>query len=195
MRRTTWLLTFGFCGLFASSVAFDAEAPAEGPLEQLVIDSAVEDNLALLFTQFRTELVLCLEGEREGSTLRVTDFHMPHILLSEPGRVQATGCGANRRVVGTWHNHPGSSPGFLADSDATVRGNCYLSRTDIGDFLRRTDARVSVVACGPRTYAYWWRRDVEDLPSDLTLLAPPAHQLAQGRVREDTEAGNLTQAR
>lgn len=195
MRRTTWLITLGTCALIGGTTVAPADGDAGGPPSELSLEPSVADNLALLFSEFDRELVLCLEGKRDGSTLRITDFRMPHILLSEPGRVQATGCGSNLHIVGTWHNHPGSVSSLTSRSADALRRNCYLSRTDIADFLRRTDALVSVVACGPRTYAYWWRHDVDNLQDELTLLPPASGQLVYDRERGDEETGGLTQAR
>ncbi|NIN70954.1 MAG: hypothetical protein GTO46_03245 [Gemmatimonadetes bacterium] len=163
--------------------------------DQLVLSPAVSDNIALLFDQFDTEVVLCLEGERRGNDLYITDFRMPHILLSEMGRVQAAGCMPSRRAVGTWHNHPPLGASF-ATSNAEVRArNCYLSRTDIVDFRRRSDALVTVVSCGPHTFAYWRRGDVESAAEDAAMLPPPQEQLVRSEIGRDLQESPLTQAR
>jgi hypothetical protein len=161
----------------------------------LVFLPAVSDNLSLLFEKFDTELVLCLEGERRGADLYVTDFRMPHIFVSATGRVQAASCKPSPRSVGTWHNHP--SPRFsLASAGPEARArNCYLSRTDIHDFQRRADAQVTVVACAPRTYAFWKRSDIEEAASEVALLLPPFEQLVRSEVPADREDSGLTQAR
>ncbi|MGD2154843.1 MAG: hypothetical protein PVG79_16360 [Gemmatimonadales bacterium] len=163
--------------------------------DRLVLSPAVSDNIALLFQQFETEVVLCLEGERRGNELYITDFRMPHILLSETGRVQAAACKPSRRAVGTWHNHPALGTSFAAAHPDALARNCYLSRTDIGDFRRRTDALVSVVSCGPRTFAYWRRSDVESAADDLAVLLPPPEQLVHSEIGIDRRDNPLTQAR
>ncbi len=168
---------------------------ARSQFRQLVLTAAVADNLALLFDQFETELVLCLEGERRGADLYITDFRMPHILTSETGRVQASSCKGSAKVVGTWHNHPAPRLGLISANPEAQSRNCYLSRTDIGDFRRRKNAEVTVVSCAPHTYAYWRRSDLDAAASDVALLPPPAGQLVRSQIGDARRASDLTQAR
>jgi hypothetical protein len=163
--------------------------------DELVLSPAVSDNIALMFEQFETEVVLCLEGKRRGNDLYITDFRMPHILLSETGRVQAAGCNPSRRAVGTWHNHPALATSFAASNPNTLARNCYLSRTDIADFRRRSDALVTVVSCGPHTFAYWRRSDVASAADDVAMLPAPQEQLVQSEIGRDLRENPLTQAR
>lgn len=196
MRKICWLLVMAVSLSVARPAPFDAGDPAgRHPLQNLVFDSRVADNLALLFSQFDTELVLCLEGERRGPDLRITDFRMPHILLSETGRVQAAGCRSDSRTVGTWHNHPPVGVSLASSNPQALTRNCYLSRTDIHDFVRRSDALVTVVSCAPHTYAFWTRDDVGSGTGDVALLPPPAGQLIRGEATTGPEATALTQAR
>jgi len=162
---------------------------------QLVLEPEIADNLALLFRKFDTEFVVCLEGERRGADLYVTDFRFPHILLSETGRVQAAACKPNERAIGTWHNHPPPHISLAASDMAALTRNCYLSRTDIADFQRRESAAVTVVSCAPYTYAYWTRDDLVAVGEDVALLPPSAGQLVEGEARDDAHASDLTQAR
>ena len=81
-----------------------------------------------------------------------------------------------------------SSPDVLAR-------NCYLSRTDISDFRRRTEAQVSVVSCAPQIYAYWRRGDVDPVEGDVALLPPPVGQLVHSEIADGRADGGLTQAR
>lgn len=197
MRRRLWLV------LSVSLIV--GHASAEGPkrtgttsprgFRDLVLSPRVSDNLALLFAQFDSELVLCLEGERRGPDLYVTDFRMPHILVSETGRVQASACEPHPRIVGTWHNHPPTTIDRIRTAADRATENCYLSRTDIADFRRRSDAQVSLVSCGPRTYAYWTRGDIGVASQDIALLPPPAGQLVLAQPVEQTRVTDLTQAR
>lgn len=166
----------------------------EASFHQLVFAPNVSDNIALLFGQFETELVLCLEGEWRGNDLHVTDFRMPHILSSESGRVQAAACKSGRNNVGTWHNHPAPTHQLAGASETALARNCYLSRTDIADFQRRSDASVTVVSCAPNVLAYWKRSDVESLSDDVALLPPPEGQLVYSDLPDGGAAG-LTQAR
>lgn len=166
-----------------------------GAFRELIIESHVSDNLALFFHQFETELVLCLEGEQRGPDLYVTDFRVPHILVSESGRVQAAACKSNDRTVGTWHNHPAPRLSLSARNPESLARNCYLSRTDIADFQRRQTARVTVVACAPRIYAYWKRDDVSTAAEDVALLPPPEGQLIRAELADSSNASDLTQAR
>lgn len=193
MKRICWLMVAA-ASTIAGSHGPSARAFGDG-FRNLIFLPAVADNLALLFDKFDTELVLCLEGERRGDDLYVTDFRMPHILISETGRVQAASCRQSPRSVGTWHNHP--SPRFrLTDaSSGSLARNCYLSRTDIQDFRRRRDALVTVVACAPRTYAFWRRSDVDDGPPDVALLPAPPGQLVRAEAAADREDPGFTQAR
>ena len=196
MKRVCWLLI----GLTALTVGQPASLGTQASaslddFQQLVLSPGVADNIALLFGKFDTELVLCLEGERRGTDLYVTDFRMPHILTSETGRVKAASCKPSRRTVGTWHNHPATGFNLVSASPEALARNCYLSRTDIRDFQRRRNALVSVVSCAPRTYAYWTRGDVESLSSDRALLMPPPGQLVQAELRENPHTSGLTQAR
>jgi hypothetical protein len=169
--------------------------PGRGLFRQLVLAPAVADNIALLYGQFETELVLCLEGEQQGADLVVTDFRMPHILASELGRVQASACRSRRQTVGTWHNHPAAPLGLSPASPVLQARNCYLSRTDILDFQRRKQAAVTVVSCGPRVFAYWWRSDVEAAGGDVSILPPPEGQLVLGEPTLAPAVSSLTQAR
>ena len=196
MRYVSWLLIF-CVSLAAGEPAGHGTSGIAGwhSFESLVLSPSVSDNIALLFDQFDTEVVLCLEGERRGNNLYITDFRMPHILISEMGRVQAAGCRPSRNAVGTWHNHPALGTSFATSSPEATARNCYLSRTDITDFQGRRNALISVVSCAPRTYAYWKRSDVESLSSDRGLLLPPPGQLVQTGLREDLPASGLTQAR
>ncbi len=193
MKRTRWLI------VVAASVALGHAAAgpdwtARGQFRRLVLSPAVADNLALLFDQFETELVLCLEGERRGADLHITDFRMPHILVSETGRVQASSCTGNSKVVGTWHNHPAPRLGLVAANPEIQSRNCYLSRTDITDFRRRKNAEVTVVSCAPHTYAYWRRSDLTAAETDVALLPPPAGQLVRSEIGDERRASELTQA-
>ncbi len=193
MKRIAWLLIV--CGsLVAGRPAGVGSLAGGGEFRSLILAPKVSDNIALLFEQFDTELVLCLEGEWRGPDLHITDFRIPHILTSESGRVQAAACDAGVTTVGTWHNHP--APGYTlsrASSDLLSR-NCYLSRTDIADFQRRSDAVVSIVSCAPDVYAYWKRGDVEAVTAEMALLPPPEGQLVWSEVL-DGGAASLTQAR
>ena len=166
-----------------------------GAFRKLIIESNVSDNLALFFHQFETELVLCLEGEQRGPDLYVTDFRVPHILVSESGRVQAAACKRSDRSIGTWHNHPAPRLSLSTRNPESLARNCYLSRTDIADFQRRQTARVTVVACAPRIYAYWKREDVTAAAEDVALLPPPEGQLIRTELADGSSASDLTQAR
>jgi hypothetical protein len=196
VKYVSWLLIF-CVSLFAGQPASLGASGTAGwaVFDRLVFSPAVSDNIALLFDEFDSELVLCLEGERRGTDLYITDFRMPHILVSELGRVQAAGCRSTRRSVGTWHNHPAFGMSFTNPSSSVLARNCYLSRTDIADFRRRTDALVTVVSCGPRTFAYWKRGDVAGAADDVAVLPPPEGQLVQSEIGGDLQDGALTQAR
>lgn len=195
MKRLCWLLVVVAAFSVASSTRDHAvRLGSDRPIDNLIFTPTTADNLALLFSQFDTELVLCLEGEYRGSDLYVTDFRMPHILLSETGRVQAASCRTDSKTVGTWHNHPPVGLSLTATGPKTLARNCYLSRTDINDFLRRLDALVTVVSCAPHTYAYWTREDVEP-GAEIALLPAPEGQLVQGQAARDSGATALTQAR
>lgn len=197
MRRRLWLVL-----LMALIAGHPSGRSPEGAgsapprmFRNLVLSPSVSDNLALLFAQFDSELVLCLEGERRGPDLYITDFRMPHILISETGRVQASACKPDARSVGTWHNHPAPGVDLISSREVRVTENCYLSRTDIADFRRRSDAQVSMVSCGPRTYAYWTRADVATVSEDAALLPPPAGQLVRAQPGTEESVTDLTQAR
>ncbi|NIR44840.1 MAG: hypothetical protein GWN99_11075 [Gemmatimonadetes bacterium] len=174
--------------------AGEAGLPGGDDFRELVFAAKVSDNIALLFGQFETELVLCLEGEWRGSDLYITDFRMPHILSSKSGRVQAAACKSGRRSVGTWHNHPAPGHRLTSASVQVLARNCYLSRTDISDFQRRSDAFVTVVSCAPNMFAYWKRSDVDSLSDDVALLPPPEGQLVYSEMLDGGPA-DLTQAR
>ncbi len=111
------------------------------------------------------------------------------------GRVQAAGCKPTRRSVGTWHNHPAFGMTFTNADPSVLARNCYLSRTDIADFRRRSDALVTVVSCGPHTFAYWKRSDVEPAADDVAVLPPPEGQLVWSEIAGDHQDSPLTQAR
>lgn len=196
MKYVSWMLIF-CVSLAAGQPAGHGMSGVVGwhSFDKLILSPAVSDNIALLFEQFDTEVVLCLEGERRGNELYVTDFRMPHILESEMGRVQAAGCRPSRRAIGTWHNHPAIGTSFVISNPNALARNCYLSRTDITDFRRRTDALVTVVSCGPHTFAYWKRSDVASAAEDVAMLPPPQGQLIRSEIGGDPQESPLTQAR
>ncbi len=196
MRYASWAMIF-CVSLAAGEPAGHGTGGIAGwhSFEKLVLSPAVSDNIALLFHQFDTEVVLCLEGERRGNDLHITDFRMPHILVSEMGRVQAAGCKPSRKAVGTWHNHPAPGTSFATSNPEALARNCYLSRTDITDFRRRADALVTVVSCGPHTFAYWRRSDVALAAEDVAMLPPPQEQLVRSEIGRNLQENPLTQAR
>lgn len=193
MRRLTLGLIV-IASLAIGRPAGDGVVSGSGRFRSLVLAPKVADNIALLFQQFETELVLCLEGEWRGPDLYVTDFRIPHILTSESGRVQAAACASGVRTVGTWHNHPAPSYGLAAANPELLSRNCYLSRTDIADFQRRRDAAVTVVSCAPHVFAYWKRSDVEAANTEIALLPPPEGQLVHSETLDSGPTG-VTQAR
>ncbi len=195
MKRVSWLLIVAVSAALTQPAGEHAYERASDHFRNLVLEPKVSDNLALLFENFDTELVLCLEGERRGADLVVTDFRMPHIFMSETGRVQAASCKQGPRSVGTWHNHPSPYMRMANSSPDVLARNCYLSRTDIIDFRRRKEARVSVVSCAPQIYAYWRRSDVEAAVGEVALLPPPLDQLIHSEILDGREDGGLTQAR
>jgi hypothetical protein len=196
VKYVSWVLIF-CVSLAAGQPAGQGTTGIAGwhTFDRLVLSPTVSDNIALLFEQFDTEVVLCLEGERRGTELYITDFRMPHILASEMGRVQAAGCRPSRRAVGTWHNHPALGTGFATSNPNALARNCYLSRTDIADFRRRTDALVTVVSCGSRIFAYWKRSDVASAAEDVAMLPPPQAQLVRSEIGGHPQDSPLTQAR
>ena len=63
MKRLCWLLVVIAAFSVASSTRDHAVRQAnDRPFENLIFSATAADNLALLFSQFDTELVLCLEG-------------------------------------------------------------------------------------------------------------------------------------
>lgn len=194
MKRVSWLLIVAASAAFTQPADPDGTGRASDYFRNLVFEPNVSDNLALLFEKFDTELVLCLEGERRGVDLYVTDFRMPHIFMSETGRVQAASCSLGPRSVGTWHNHPSPYMRVVNSSPDILARNCYLSRTDITDFRRRTEAQVTVVSCAPQIYAYWRRGDVDSV-GEVALLPPPVGQLVHSEIQDGREDGGLKQAR
>jgi hypothetical protein len=131
VKKLCWLTVIAACFAAGGAAPFNAGLAANWrEFQNVVFSPDIEDNLALLFSQFDTELVLCLEGERRGSDLYVTDFRMPHILLSETGRVQAAGCRSDSRTVGTWHNHPPVGLTLAASSPDGTRHDLADELTD-----------------------------------------------------------------
>ena len=195
MKHVSWLLIVAASAAFTQPAGPDTNGRADDYFRNLVFEPKVSDNLALLFQKFDTELVLCLEGERRGVDLYVTDFRMPHIFMSETGRVQAASCKLGPRSVGTWHNHPSPYMRVVNSSPDVLARNCYLSRTDITDFRRRTEAQVTVVSCAPQIYAYWRRGDVDSAVGEVALLPPPVGQLVHSEIQDGREDGGLKQAR
>lgn len=196
MKRRT-LATIGLASLLtAGGSPAERHGSLGGPdFRDLVLAPAVSDNLALLFGKFDTELVLCLEGERRGPDLHVTDFRMPHIFVSEAGRVQAASCDGGPRSIGTWHNHPPASYRLMSAGSHSLARNCYLSQTDINDFRRREEALVAVVSCDVRTYAYWRRDDLPEHDEDDMLLAPINRQFVRASFYGEGGVPRVTQAR
>jgi hypothetical protein len=196
VKRVSWLLIIAASAAVSQPVGPEVSGQASlGQFRDLVFAPGVSDILALLFEKFDTELVLCLEGERHGVDLYVTDFRMPHIFMSETGRVQAASCRLVPRSIGTWHNHPAPRLRLAASSPDVLARNCYLSRTDITDFRRRTEAQVTVVSCAPRIFAYWQRDDVDSAVGEVALLPPPVGQLVRWEAQGDQGTSDLTQAR
>ncbi len=155
-----------------------AELPA-----RMRMSTQLADNLALLFEKFDdSEFIVCLEGEATADgEVRLSDFRMPHMAYSRAtsAEMHPDGmCDQYQDIVGTLHNHPLSHP---ADRES---GNCYLSRTDIVNWLEYSDYPDTAVLCGPRVWA-WWHRSQVDLAkvraagpwSHATVAFPPAHQI------------------
>lgn len=140
----------------------------------LQLSPEVSDNLALIYEKFDTEVILCLEGETRGDVLEIVDFRIPHMVRSTPTGAAADTCLSDERFVANWHNHPSE---FGPAREFT--GNCYLSRSDMLDFLRDRDVMATLVACGPRTFAYWWKDDVAPYVNDKVILVPPEGQLVR----------------
>ncbi len=166
--------------LWATHAGQPMSVSSAGVWSSLHFASDIEDNLALIFERFETEVILCLEGRTRGRWLEIVDFRMPHIRLSTPRSATSESCVQRGSFVGSWHNHP-PDPW----EPRGHRHHCYLSPPDIGDFVRQTWAHVTVVACGPRTYAYWWREDVVPVADEALILWPIDGQLVVG----DRETG------
>lgn len=146
-----------------------------GIWRELVFAADLEDNLALVYERFETEVILCLEGRSRGRTLEIVDFRMPHIRRSTTRSAASESCARRGEFVGSWHNHP-PDPW----EPRGHRHHCYLSPPDIEDFMRQVWAQVTVVACGPRSFAYWWRHDVAPVADSALILWPLESQLVIG---------------
>lgn len=130
------------------------------------------DNLALLFERFEeNEFVVCIEGRVDAvDQLQLSDFRMPHLAYSHStgASVHPNGdCSQYRGIVGTLHNHPRAYP---KDRGGDWK-NCYLSRVDIVSWLEHSSYSYTLVMCGPRTWA-WWHRSQVDPDSELALPLP-----------------------
>lgn len=179
VRAPTILAVFtvltALVGLWVRDSADPMRVARASGFRDLAFDSEVADNLALIFDRFETEVILCLEGRAQRHDLKITSFRMPHIRRSTVLGASSGSCPRDERVIGLWHNHP---------ADPWERGghkhNCYLSPADIRDFVRQEWAVVTVVACGPRTYAYWWRSDVVPVADRARIVWPVKEQIVIG---------------
>lgn len=158
--------------LWAAHSADPMRVSSGGAWSNLAFAADLEDNLALIYERFETEVILCLEGRSRARTLEIVDFRMPHIRKSTSRSAASESCAKRGRFVGSWHNH-------LPDpwEPGGHRHHCYLSPLDIEDFMRQAWALVTVVACGPRSYAYWWREDVAPRADSALILWPLEGQL------------------
>lgn len=162
-------------GLWVRDSADPLRVARASGFRALVFDSEVEDNIALIFDRFETEVILCLEGRAHKQDLKIANFRMPHIRRSTVLGAASGSCPKGDRFIGTWHNHPPDpwEPGGH-------RHNCYLSPADIRDFVKQEWALVAVVGCGPRTYAYWWRSDVVPVAARVRIVWPVKGQIVIG---------------
>lgn len=149
--------------------------PSARPTLSLEMTAQLADNLALLFDRFeQSEFILCLEGGFEATgELRLADFRMPHLAYSRStsaGVYPDGGCAQYGGIVGTVHNHPVRNP---ADRGREWK-NCYLSRTDIVSWLEHSNYEYTAVMCGPRTWAWWHRSQVNE---EKVISFPPPGQL------------------
>lgn len=148
------------------------------PVFGMVMTVQLADNLSLLFDKFgQSEFILCLEGELTGEgELELTDFRMPHIAYSRPTSAAVHpdgGCDQYEEIVGTLHNHPGTFPKDFGREDS----NCYLSHLDITSWLEYSEYPYTAVMCGPKTWAWWHRTQVDP---EAMLAWPDRDQLVKG---------------
>ena len=160
-----------------SAHALDSEGTemALRPVAGMHMSPQLADNLALLFDKFgRSEFILCLEGGTDDSgELELRDFRMPHMAYSRStsAAVQPDGgCEQYDGVIGTLHNHPPTYP----EDSGRESNNCYLSRMDIMSWLKHSTYEYTTVMCGPRTWAWWHRSQVNE---EKVLAFPREGQL------------------
>ena len=164
----------------ALRLASEGEDRAANPAVGVSMSPQLADNLALLFAKFgRSEFILCLEGDvTETGEMQLRDFRMPHLAYSRPTSAAVHpqgGCDQYPGVVGTLHNHPPSYP----EDQGRESSNCYLSNLDITTWLEYSAYPYTAVMCGPRTWA-WWHRSQVDL--DKLVVFPMERQLLGGKA-------------
>ncbi len=169
----------------ARQPALEVEGDSVARPVRAVMAAQLADNLALLFERFGdSEFIVCIEGGVEASgDFSLRDFRMPHIAYS-----RATGAGVHpdgdcsqyADIIGTLHSHPATYP----QDRGREWGNCYLSRPDIVSWLDYSTYPYTMVMCGPRTWAWWHRSQVD---RDRVLALPPPGQL-YGRPDEEVAA-------
>lgn len=135
-------------GLVLFACARPAIAPTPAPEQAPVqLMQHVAHHLSMLHRRLHGhsrlpdhEWAVCLEAERVGDTVRITEIDAAHIVRYEPRKVEF-GCleGLTETGVwGAWHPHLPS-----------VTGECEFSQQDI-DWQDGNGAAVMLVSCGDR---------------------------------------------
>ncbi|MFQ5745839.1 MAG: hypothetical protein ACE5HF_01295 [Gemmatimonadota bacterium] len=149
---------------------------------RLVIETGLQARLGILADGLVHEIVLCLEGEVRGDTVRASRFTMPEPRVSAPRFALFLPCPS--RTLAVWHNHPLQLPIREAATGSSRRPRrepvtdplrlCRLSERDL-ETASRLPYPFVVVAVNADTWCWWSRRQIRSL--DRAPVLPPGGQL------------------
>jgi len=134
----------------------------------LRVQGHVLSNLALMFSQFTTEYIVCLTGVHTPDSINITGWSMPFMTVSEPETASAAYlsylCEEYFGTVAVLHNH-------LAGGDEAY---CWFSAADVTTFLE-TPFPIEIVQCGPMLWSVLTRLDAMEGPDwDDSFYEPTA---------------------
>ena len=155
--------------------------PSNSPT-RLILDAGLLSRLRVLAAGLHTEIVLCLTGSDNGTTVLASGFVMPDPELSTPEHATFGSCPSGTLAI--WHNHPVEGP--PADLNADPRDLCALSELDIRTAVRQS-APFVVVAVDGGTWCWWSQDQVRKLAAQKLLRGDPLTGQIESLTRTRTD--------